>query len=70
MLKAVHIGFDEDQDGSRPQLYDILKDPSESVNLAAERPTIVRRLSKSVLAWNETLPHQKYLREKLKALRQ
>ena len=44
------------EDGSRPQLYDILSDPSESTNLAARHPAIVARLSKSVLAWNETLP--------------
>ncbi len=44
------------EDGTRPQLYDILRDPSESTNLAARHPRIVERLRKSVLAWNETLP--------------
>ena len=44
------------EDGSRPQLYNLLKNSSESENLAAEHPEIVERLRKSVLAWNETLP--------------
>lgn len=44
------------EDGSRPQLYNLLKDPSETENLAAKRPEIVERLRKSALSWNETLP--------------
>ncbi len=44
------------EDGSRPQLYNILNDPSESANLASQRPDVAKRLGKFVLAWNETLP--------------
>ncbi len=46
------------EDGSRPQLYNLMRDRSESENLAAQRPEIVERLGKSVRAWNETLPKQ------------
>lgn len=45
-------------DGSRPQLYNLLKDPSESTNLASQHPDIAGRLTKAVLAWNKTLPEQ------------
>ena len=44
------------EDGSRPQLYNLLKDQSETENLAAKRPEIVERLRKSALSWKETLP--------------
>lgn len=43
-------------DGSDPQLYDLEADPSESTNLAAERPEVVERLRETVLAWDATLP--------------
>lgn len=43
-------------DGSRVELYDIPADPSEVENLAARRPTVVKRLSARVLAWQKTLP--------------
>jgi len=43
-------------DRSRVELYDIPADPSELNNLAAEHPEIVDRLSKTVLAWQKTLP--------------
>jgi len=44
------------EDGSSPQLYNVLKGPSESTNLAAQHPEVVQWLSKSALAWNRTLP--------------
>ena len=44
------------EDGTRQRLYDILRDPSESTNLAARHPAVTDRLRKSVLAWNATLP--------------
>jgi hypothetical protein len=44
------------EDGSSPQLYNVLKEPSESTNLAAQHPEMVQRLSESALAWNRTLP--------------
>jgi arylsulfatase A-like enzyme len=43
-------------DGSKPQLYDVLKDAGESHNLAAEQPEVVTELTKQVLAWHVSLP--------------
>jgi arylsulfatase A-like enzyme/GH43 family beta-xylosidase len=44
------------RDGTHAQLYDVAKDPSETQNLAAQQPQVVRRLSRSLLAWWKTLP--------------
>jgi arylsulfatase A-like enzyme len=44
------------EDGSRPQLYHLEKDPAESRNLAAEHPEKVKRLRKAIIQWNSTLP--------------
>jgi uncharacterized sulfatase len=35
----------------RPQLYDVLADPHETTNLAAEHPEIVERLAKKINDW-------------------
>jgi N-acetylgalactosamine-6-sulfatase len=43
-------------DGSRAELYDIPRDPSEMNNVAAASQALVRRLSERVLAWHRTLP--------------
>lgn len=43
-------------DRSRVELYDIPNDPSELDNMAAERPQVVKTLSKSLLDWFESLP--------------
>lgn len=43
-------------DGSRPQLFDLAKDPGESTNLAAGNPVVVDRLRSAVLAWHQALP--------------
>jgi arylsulfatase A-like enzyme len=43
-------------DGSRTELYDIPRDPSELNNLAAAHPDIVKRLRVRAVAWQETLP--------------
>ena len=40
-----------DYDGSRPQLYDLIADPSESKNLAENKPKIVKELTAKVLNW-------------------
>ncbi len=43
-------------DGSDPQLYDIVADPAESENLAAEFPEVAERLKDAVFAWNASMP--------------
>jgi arylsulfatase A-like enzyme len=43
-------------DGSRPELYDIPRDPTQLANLAEKHPDIVKSLSERLLAWNKTLP--------------
>ncbi|NOU36282.1 MAG: sulfatase-like hydrolase/transferase [Kiritimatiellaceae bacterium] len=43
-------------DSNRIELYDMESDPSEQSNLVANQPEIAVRLSKKVLAWQQTLP--------------
>ena len=43
-------------DGSRVELYDIPRDPTQLSNLAEKHPDVAQRLSERVLAWNKTLP--------------
>ncbi|MEM0924471.1 MAG: sulfatase-like hydrolase/transferase [Planctomycetota bacterium] len=43
-----------DQDYS--ELYDIVKDPLESENLAEQYPSVVTKLNSSISAWRATLP--------------
>ncbi len=43
-------------DGSRIELYDLLKDPRESDNVADEHPEIVRRLAERLHTWYAHLP--------------
>ncbi|MFK8111971.1 MAG: sulfatase-like hydrolase/transferase [Rubripirellula sp.] len=43
-------------DGSDPQLYDVVKDPSESRNLANQHPQIVKQLDDAVRVWNVKMP--------------
>ena len=43
-------------DGSRVELYDIPKDPSELDNLAGQNADVVKRLRAKALAWSKTLP--------------
>ncbi len=40
-----------DYDGSRPQLYDVIRDPGESNNLVAKHPDVVQELTRKVVAW-------------------
>ncbi|MFN3151514.1 sulfatase [Bremerella sp.] len=42
-----------DKSGSQPQLYDLLSDPSESVDVAAKYPAIVSNLLKGRIQWLE-----------------
>ena len=43
-------------DGSRVELYDIPRDPSELANQAGREPEVAARLKKTLLAWHKTLP--------------
>ncbi len=63
MHKSPMLAIRDDQwkllmnpDRSRVELYDIPADPREMNNLADDYPNVVRRLSKKVLAWQQTLP--------------
>lgn len=44
------------EDGSRPQLYNLATDEGETKNVATTQPELVQRLSKALLDWNRTLP--------------
>jgi len=44
------------EDGSGGQLYDLAIDPAETHNLASQKPEVVQRLTKEVLAWRKSLP--------------
>ena len=44
------------ENGARPQLYNLANDVGETTNLATQKPELVQRLTKSVLDWNLTLP--------------
>jgi arylsulfatase A-like enzyme len=45
-----------DYDGGNPLLYDLATDVGETKNLAAAHPEVVSRLTRAVLAWNESMP--------------
>jgi hypothetical protein len=45
-----------DYNGSRPELYDIFSDPSESKNLAGLKPEVTRMLSNEVVRWYQSMP--------------
>lgn len=45
-----------DYDGSKPQLYDLSKDQSETTNLASQHPDRVNLMSHAVLSWHGSLP--------------
>jgi uncharacterized sulfatase len=42
--------------GSRPQLYNLSEDVSESKNLSRQNPALVEKYKKMLLDWNATLP--------------
>ena len=51
-------------DGSRPQLYDLGKDPAESKDVSVQNPAIVERLSSAVVKWYQSAPPAPELRRK------
>lgn len=46
-----------DPDGSRLELYNLVKDPKESRNVATQHPKVSKKLKKMVSDWYETIPH-------------
>lgn len=43
-------------DGSKPQLYDLSKDRSETTNIADQHPQVVSRMREAVVSWHQSLP--------------
>lgn len=43
-------------DGSRIELYDVPRDPTQLSNMADKKPDVVSRLREQVLTWSKTLP--------------
>ena len=41
-----------------PELYDLSKDPEERLNLAAEHPEIVQKLTGLITEWTASLPQE------------
>jgi len=48
--------FTVNYDGSRPQLFDLDADISESRDVAGKHPAVIARLKKAVFEWNAALP--------------
>ncbi|MBN2507349.1 MAG: sulfatase-like hydrolase/transferase [Verrucomicrobia bacterium] len=43
-------------DGTRPELYNLSADPAESTNLAPNHPDVLARLTRTLLAWHQSMP--------------
>jgi uncharacterized sulfatase len=43
------------RDGSRAQLFDLLADPRERTNIAAQHADVVDRLKKQVIDWDKAI---------------
>jgi len=43
------------RDGSRAELFDVVADPTESHNVAADHADIAKRLSKTVIDWDKSI---------------
>jgi hypothetical protein len=43
-------------DGSKPELYDIVKDPAERNNIALDHPETVGDLAQKAISWSRSLP--------------
>ena len=45
-----------EEDGTQPQLYDVLADPNEKQDVAKDNPKIVKDLTAQVVAWRKQMP--------------
>ncbi len=45
-----------DYDGGNPELYNLEQDPSESKDLAAKNPNVVKRMTRALVKWHTSLP--------------
>lgn len=45
-----------DYTGTQPQLYDLVQDRGESVNVAEQQSDTVARLTKALLSWHQSMP--------------
>ena len=43
-------------DGTQPKLYNLASDQGETTNVDVQRPDLVARLTKTVLAWHKSMP--------------
>jgi hypothetical protein len=43
------------RNGNRAELFDAIKDPNESKNVASEHPDVTKRLSEAVIAWDKAI---------------
>lgn len=58
-VRASRWKYCVNEDGSRPQLFDLSADASEAVDVAAKEPETVARLHRAVMEWaQETRPSQ------------
>lgn len=48
-----------DADGSKTELYNVVRDRAETNNLQASEPGVVQELSSKLLAWWKSLPKLK-----------
>lgn len=55
-IRSGHWKFLMNHDGSDRQLYDLVKDPNETNNLAGQNPVIARDLQKKLQDWWNSLP--------------
>ena len=43
-------------DGAAPLLFDLEQDAREKTNLASQEPTVLKRLTKAVMDWHQSMP--------------
>jgi hypothetical protein len=54
-MRAIRSGAFKLIDKTKPELYDLTRDPGETHDLAAELPTVAARLTRRLQAWNHRL---------------